>query len=108
MTEREAVHYIAQKTHETSLAIPGKVVFGLWHRGTGEVCFTDDVHEAERRVARGHKVIRTCVDGIEVEQIGRQFVECRDSIQENNELLGDYDGAMVHMNRELLWKIRSM
>lgn len=93
MKEWETVRYIARRTRENSLMVPGKVVFGLWNRGTGAVCITDDIYEVEARVKKNHDVIRTYVDGWEVEQIGGIYGTC--------------DG-MVHMNRELLWRIRSM
>lgn len=93
MTEREAVRNIARRTRENSLMVPGKVVFGLWNRGTGAVCITDDIYEVAARVIKNHDVIRTYVDGWEVEQIGGRYGTC--------------DG-MVHMNRELLWRIRRM
>lgn len=93
MTEREVVRYIAKRTRENSLMVPGKVVFGLWNRGTGALCITDDIYEVEARVKKNHDVIRTYVDGREVEQIGGRYGTC--------------DG-MVHMDRELLWRMRRM
>lgn len=91
MKEREAVRLISRKTMENSLILPGKVVFGLWNRKTGEVCITDDLHEVVARMVRNHDVIRIYADGCELEQIGRQY--------------GEY-GPMVHMNRALYGKIK--
>ena len=93
MKERDAVMYIARKTRENSLILPGKVVFGLWNRGTGAVCITDELHEVVARIARDHEVIRVYADGYELEWIGRRY--------------GEY-GEMIYMNRWLYGEIRSM
>lgn len=91
MTERNAVMYIARKTRENSLLLPGKVVYGLWNRVTGAVCITDDLHEVESRIVRNHEVIRVYADGWELE------------------LLGNHGStAMVHVNRVLYGMIRDM
>ena len=93
MTEREAVEYIHTKIKETSKALPGKVVFGLWNRKTGAVCITDDLHEVVARIVKNHCVIGVYEEGWELEHVGRKY--------------GQY-GEMLHMNRWMYEKIRSM
>ena len=93
MTEREAVEYIHAKTQEASKALPGKVVFGVWNKKTGAVCITDDIHEVAARIARNHYPVGVYAEGWELEMLGRKY--------------GEY-GEMIHMNRRLYEKIRSM
>lgn len=93
MKEWEAERLIAGKTRENSLILPGSVVFGLWNRETGHVTITDEIPVVSEQIRLGHDVIRVYADGWELEPIGRRY--------------GEY-GEMVHMNRELLWRIRSM
>lgn len=93
MTEREAVEYIHKKTQEASKALLGKVVFGVWNKKTGAVCITDDIHEVVARIVRDHDVIGVYAEGWELETLGRKY--------------GEY-GEMIHMNRRLYEKIRSM
>lgn len=93
MTEREAVRYIAKRTRENSLLVPGKVVFGLWERSKGALLVTDELQEVNTRQRLGYEVIRVYADGYELEPIGRRY--------------GEY-GEMVYINRELYGEIRSM
>ena len=93
MKERDAVMYIARKTRENSLILPGKVVFGLWKRESGAVCITDELDEVVARISQDHEIICVYADGCELDWIGRRY--------------GEY-GEMVHMNRRLYEKIRSM
>lgn len=91
MTEREAVKYIAKKTRENSLSLPGKVVFGMWNRGSGAVCITDELPAVSEQIRQGFEVIRVYADGWELE------------------LLGNHGNiAMVHINRRVLGEIQSM
>lgn len=91
MTEREAVRLISRKTMENSLIMPGKVVFGLWKRKTGEVTITDALPDVSERIRLGYEVIRVYADGCELEPLGNH---------------GNI--AMVHMNRRLFGEIRGM
>lgn len=93
MTEREAVRYIAKRTRENSLLVPGKVVFGLWERSKGALLVTDELQEVNTRQRLGYEVIRVYADGYELEPLGRRY--------------GEY-GEMVYINRELYGEIRSM
>lgn len=90
MFEREVVKLISRKTRENSLILPGKVVFGLWNKRSGDVAITDALPEVSERLRLEYEVIRVYADGCELE------------------LIGSHGDAMVHMDRELLWKIRSM
>lgn len=93
MTEREAVRYIAKRTRENSLLVPGKVVFGLWERSKGALLVTDELQEVNTRQRLGYEVIRVYADGYELEPLGRRY--------------GEY-GEMVYINRQLYGEIRSM
>ena len=91
MTEREAVRYIAKRTRENSLLVPGKVVFGLWERSKGALLVTDNLQEVNTRQRLGYEVIRVYADGYELEPLGRRY--------------GEY-GEMVYINRELYGEIK--